>query len=274
MPRPSRRVRILGAVFAALCVLFFAEIAFGHDTWLLGSASRVAVGATVTLSLTSGDAFPNDDFVIDPSRVSRAVARQGTHIVPLKHPVPGTLSLRYRWRPKYAGVATIGVELRPKTLTLAPEKIEEYLTEIDATPAVRATWDSVRATRGWVESYSKHTTTYLRVGDAEDSSWRQPLGFGLEIVPERDPTTLRTGDTLVVRVLRAGGPVRDFAVGAIREGRDKARFTRTDGSGRARITFDDDGRWLLNGTHLRRSMRRNVVWESDFVTMTLHVAPR
>jgi hypothetical protein len=33
-------------------------------------------------------------------------------------------------------------------------------------------------------------------------------------------------------------------------------------------------RCLLNGTQLRRSQRRDVVWESDFVTMTVHVAPR
>jgi hypothetical protein len=37
---------------------------------------------------------------------------------------------------------------------------------------------------------------------------------------------------------------------------------------------DADGRWLLNGTSLRRSTSGKTVWESDFVTATVHVAPR
>jgi len=32
------------------------------------------------------------------------------------------------------------VELSPKTLTLTPDKITEYLEEIDASAAVRNTW--------------------------------------------------------------------------------------------------------------------------------------
>ena len=100
------------------------------------------------------------------------------------------------------------------------------------------------------------------------------MGLGLELVPERDPTALRAGDTLVVRVLRKGAPLAGFSVGAIREGRSKAIFFKTDAAGRAGVIVDADGRWLLNGTNLRRSTTGSTVWESDFVTATLHVASR
>ena len=261
-------------IAVAMVMILVATSAYAHDTWLLANAHIVRIGDPVTVSLTSGEAFPNDDFAIDLMRVKRAVVRARGQTKLLTHPMPGKVALRYTWTPTEPSVASFGVELLPKTLTLAPDKIEEYLGEIDASPAIRSEWKSLGGKRAWVESYAKHATAWVRAGDTRDSSWRTPLGLGLEIVPERDPTMLRAGDTLVVRVLRGGAPKPDFAVGAIREGTTKARFSRTDAAGRARVVLGGAGRWLLNGTDLRRSTRPTYTWESDFVTATVYVSAR
>ena len=60
----------------------------------------------------------------------------------------------------------------------------------------------------------------------------------------------------------------------MREGRTKAIFFHTDSAGRTGVVLDTGGRWLLNGTSLRRSTTGATVWASDFVTATLRVAPR
>jgi twitching motility protein PilT len=53
----------------------------------------------------------------------------------------------------------------------------------------------------------KHAKTYVRVGRRADSSWSEPLGLGLEIVPTADPTSLRAGSPLQVRLLKDGQPL-------------------------------------------------------------------
>jgi Domain of unknown function (DUF4198) len=69
--------------------------------------------------------------------------------------------------------------------------------------SIRAQWDSIPKPKQWRESYIKHATSFVRVGAPRgDSSWASPLGLGLEIDPERDPTVLVEGDALPVRVLR------------------------------------------------------------------------
>ena len=269
-------VRVAIALGATILTLVVAAEASGHDTWILAQSGVAQVGQPVQLDLTSGMLFPADDFAIEPSRVNRAVSRTASGVQPLPRPTLAAKSLRYRWVPAMTGVATIGVELAPKTLTLEPDKIEEYLGEIDAGPALRATWKSLGAKAQWTESYTKHATTFIRVRDSKnqsptDSSWARPLGFGLEIVPERDPTSIHAKDSLAVRVLRNGAPLADFAVGVIPEGTDQAKFFRTDATGRTKVAFGKQGRWLLNGTLLRRSTNQKTVWESDFVTMTVHV---
>ena len=277
---PSRR-RAAVACIAAAFTLAFAAVASAHDTWVISATNFGRVGAPVQFDLTSGVTFPIDDFAIAPARVARALVREGSFTRTLQHPRTGALALEYRWTPKVAGVATVGVELHPTTLALDPKAIGEYLTEINASDAIRATWKSLGPGQKWTESYTKHAMTFVRIAPAKrdvaftaNKSWTRPIGLGLEFLPERDPTALRAGDTLIVRVLQKGVPLAGFSVGAIREGRSKAAFFKTDAAGRAGVVVDANGRWLINGTNLRRSTTGATVWESDFVTATVFVGPR
>ena len=275
----GRRVAIVAGALA-LTLLIVAQAA-AHDTWLISPTNSGRVGTPFRLDLTSGELFPNDDFAIEASRVSRAQVREGHFTRTLPTPTATPMTLRYMWVPKAPGVSTIGIELQPKVLTLAPKLIQEYLGEINADSSIRATWKSIGDNQKWTESYTKHAMTFARITPAKPDSnwvaekaWSKPMGLGLELVPERDPTALRGGDTLSVRVLAHGVALAGFSVGAIREGRLKAEFFRTDTAGRAKVILDKGGQWLLNGTMLRRSTTGATVWESDFVTATLHVAPR
>ena len=258
---------------AAVLLLGSTAALFAHDTWLLPAALRVPVGRPVRLSLTSGVAFPADDFAILPSRIVLADVRLAGARSALGAPHTSVRSTVYEWTPATEGVATLAVSLAPKVLTLAPDKIEEYLTEIDAGPAVRAAWSAIPAPKRWRESYSKHAKTFVRVGNptSRDSSWSTPMGLGLELVPTRDPTSLQAGDTLPLLVLRHGVRAAQFAVGALRAGEQQARFYQTDGKGVARVVLPNEGLWLLNGTDLRRSQKPGLEWESDFATLTIAV---
>lgn len=275
----SRRAAILiGSIALTLATVVTAS---AHDTWLISATNFGRVGVPFRLGLTSGETFPTDDFAIVQNRVTKAIVREAGVTRQLPRPSLAALRLEYLWTPRAAGVASLGIELQPKTLVLDPRLIEEYLGEIDASDAIRATWKSLGDKQRWTESYTKHAMTFVRVTPAksdsawvESHSWEKPLGLVLELVPERDPTALRAGDTLGVRVLWHGSPVPAFSVGAMREGRSKATFFHTDNTGSAHVILDADGRWLLNGTILRRSASGATVWESDFVTATLHVAPR
>jgi hypothetical protein len=274
----SRRVLTLAVLLCAV-----ATAAQAHDTWLLPANLRVPVGREVRMGLTSGMAFPADDFAILPARVKRADVRLGGATRSLPAPRSGALALVYRWVPRTPGVATVAVSLAPRALTLRGALIEEYLAEIDASPAIRAEWTG---SAPWREVYTKHAKTFVRVdaatppADAPDSSgrdtsWAQPCGLDLELIPALDPTRLRAGDSLPVRVLYRGRPLADFAVGAEAEsGRAPVAFARTDGAGVARVALPVAGRWLLKGTQLRRVHERDVDWRSDFTTLTIAVAPR
>jgi uncharacterized GH25 family protein len=116
--------------------------------------------------------------------------------------------------------------------------------------------------------------TFVRVGQpTADQSWREPVGLALEIVPLADPTTLRVGNELSVRVLRDAKPLPRFSVSAVSSATNEPIMRSTDGNGRAVFTLDRPGPWLLRGTLIEPSSSPDADWQSLFATLTVRVEP-
>jgi hypothetical protein len=178
-------------------------------------------------------------------------------------------SLQFKAELPDVGVATFWVKLPPRSLELKPEEVKEYLDEVDAPEALRKQWAEMKEQR-WRESYTKHQKTFARVGDpTSDLSWAEPVGTFLEIVPEKDPTTLKAGDDCPVRVLKDGKPFGGFSLNAVNAGQPKGETRKSDPDGRVTFRLDAAGRWLLRGTDIRKSNQPDTDWESDFVTLTM-----
>lgn len=243
-----------------------------HDTWLLARPSAVAPGAPVTLELTSGMAFPAPESAVKPERIARAAVRLAGSTSDLEGRRSAAKFLQLTAHTSKPGIATLWVELAPKSIDLTPAQVKEYLDEIGATETVRRAWKEIPEPRRWRELYAKHAKTVVRVGQpGEDRSWGEPVGMSLEIVPEKDPTALRPGEELPVRLLRNGAPVTSFAVGLVGPGNAHGILKTTDDQGRVAFPIGRAGRWLLRVTDLRRSTQPEADWESDFATLTFEV---
>ena len=242
-----------------------------HDTWLLPDRFEVAPKTSLALDLTSGMAFPALEVGPKRERVEAAKCRLTGKTFDISDISPGPKSLVFKTELPEAGIATLWVKLPAKSIELKPEQVEEYFAEIDPPQRVRTQWAAMEPKR-WRELYTKHPKTFVRVGNTTgDRSWGEPVGMALEIVPEKDPTLLRVGDELSVRIFKNGAPFPDFALNAVASGQTKGETRKTDAAGRVVFRFDKAGQWLLRGTDVRKSTRTDADWESDFATLTLEV---
>lgn len=256
-----------------LTTSFYAAITmsiFAHDTWLLPGRFQVAPGETVAFDLTSGMAFPALEVGPKRERIEAVLCRLAGRTFELSDFEAAPKSLRIKSAFPDSGVAAIWVKSSPKEIELKADEVQHYLDEIDAPATVRQQWSAATEPKRWRESYRKHSKTFVRVGDANtDASWREPVGMFLEIVPDKDPTALRTGDDFPVRVLKNGEPFANFSLGIVAEDDPKGSIKKTDATGRVSFRLNKGGRWLLRGTDLRKSDKKDVDWESDFTTLTI-----
>ena len=102
--------------------------------------------------------------------------------------------------------------------------------------------------------YVKSVKTFLRVGKPSDS-FKRILGYRIEIVPQKDPTTLRPGQSLPLLVLYNGKPVKDVTVFGVYEGyrpAEKGAYpveTKTGPNGIAYVKLTKPGKWLIGARY-------------------------
>jgi uncharacterized GH25 family protein len=258
--------------FASCVVLAFSASAGAHETWLQPSTHAAASGKSVRFDLTSGMDFPKLEYAIERDRVANAAFRLEGSTGALGASKRGAKALTWNHVFAKPGLATVWVDLKPKGIALAPDKVEEYFAEINASAKVRATWKALPMGTQWNEMYTKHAKTYVHVGDeASDESWKIPAGASLEIVPLSDPTRVRAGDTLRVSLLRSGFPLPRTSVGLIIEGDAKRTFATTDDAGVASLPIARAGSALIYAVDLRPGSQRSS-WQSDFATLTIEAA--
>src|SRR5437867_10744430 len=258
------------ATVAFLSILSLSDAPLiAHDTWIAPDRFLVHRGNTIALHMISGMDFPKLDFAIKPDRVARAIVRMGKRSWRMT-PQAGAHSLDFRTPVRAAGVATIAVDLEPKSIELTPSQVMEYLDEIGADAELRRSWSESPEPKRWREIYTKHAKSFVLV-DKVDDSWKEPAGLALEFVPLGNPTSLRAGAALTVRLIKSGKPLEDFSIGVVHETDPRGTILRTDGDGRVTISLPRSGRYMLRATDIRPAHRTDADWISDFTTLIVNV---
>ena len=245
-----------------------------HETWLLPESFDPPAGKPLVLRMTSGMGFPDMDSAIDPSRVARATLLQNGKSVDLTADSVGGGALLLEATPQ-AGPACASVLLHPRVLEI-PEfaDVEHYLDEVGAPAAVWDAWRATRDTDVWRESYSKLARSFLRGGEDAEAApcWTASGDTRFDVLPTVDPSDLRSGQTLPLRVLLDGEPLAGQAIGVVREGHSPEPLRHADAYGRVVIDISGPGRHMIYATHLRPADAEGANWESDFVTLTFEVS--
>ncbi|MEO7470064.1 MAG: DUF4198 domain-containing protein [Sphingobium limneticum] len=218
-------------LLAGLTLMTIGHPAHGHEFIVLPSASTAPSGGTLSADLTMTETWIEPDRAPPPEMVTLELVDESSRVsVPLS-PTPNSLR------------ASVITPAGPFVLaaTMRRDRIE--------TPRVPkgAPKPEGRMTRS--ETFSK---TYINLTD-ESSLWSRPLRTRLEIVPLANPSSLKAGDTLEVKILFEGQPVSARVQATFdrkgTQGHGFAVRTESGADGTARIALNQSGRWLIRARH-------------------------
>ncbi len=249
-----------------------ATPARAHDLWLVPDTSP-QVGQPFTVRASSGMDFPKSEHAPDVAAFPRRLlvlpdGGAGTLEAAGKDDTSGLL----RFTPARPGVYALAVETKPRIIKLSAQDFNAYLVS-DGMPHVYQLRAKERTLdRDAVERYSKSPKALVRVGDGPGDPCRV-LGLPLEIVPLRDPFTIKSGETLGVRVLFQGKPLADANLGWDHpgDGEPPSGTVRTNEKGEALIPVARTGLMTIRLTHMTRPKSPDHEWESFWTTLTFRI---
>ena len=194
-----------------------ASVVAAHDFWLIPDAFAVAPGGRLALRGQTSSLFPTSLSAVTPdrivaARVVTAIADRTVRDVS----VVGT-SLRLAHAAAGDGQHIVGVQLAPRTVRESPASFRRYL-DLEGAPEARQRYEReglLPAIGGdsITRRYAKYAKTIVEVGTGP-RAFQRTLNHPLEFVPLSDPSALRAGDTLHIRLTLLGKAVSSASVHA------------------------------------------------------------
>ena len=173
------------------------------------------------------------------------------------------------------GLHVIGYHSNPSLVELAADKFNQYLKEegLDGAIARRAqrneSGDKAR------ELFSRCAKSLLLSGPVQEGQGDRALGLPIELVAERNPYALRTGQEVPFRLTYENRPLANALVVAInRQTPSEKLSSRSDKDGRVRFRLPRTGMWLIKAVHMVPAPADSGAdWASFWASLTFELRP-
>jgi len=243
--------------------LMLAGPALAHDFWIEPSSFRPSPGERVAVRLRVGENLKGDPVPRNPGRIElfAAVGPAGeAEVTGVEGVDPaGWIS------PAGPGLHWLVFDSNHASLEQTGPKFDAYLGE-EGLERIR----ELRTGQGPVkEIYSRCAKSLIRVGDGS-TGYDRELGLELELIPERDPYSLKPGEALPVRLLYRGKPLDGALVVGIAS--PDAKVSARTAGGRAALVLDRSGLWLIKAVHMIPAPEGSgAEWESLWASLTFEL---
>ncbi|HUR33044.1 MAG TPA: DUF4198 domain-containing protein [Vicinamibacterales bacterium] len=262
----GRRVRAM-LVTLTLVVVAHDTLA-AHDMWIEPAAFNPDAGQIVPLRLRVGqdllgDPLPRDsrlirDFIVEDAEGRKpVVGRDGSD--------PAGFIRAAR-----PGLVVVGYHSAPSTVLLTPEKFEQYVREEGLDHIVASGTRSAAPPRGGRDAFTRCAKSLVLLGAPGPSQHDRALGMTLELVAERNPYLLTSGELLPVRLTYFQKPLAGALVVAVNRRQPLRKISaRTDAGGRVRLPLEPGGTWLIKAVHMTPAPAgSDADWTSYWASLT------
>ena len=251
-----------------------AATALAHDLYIMPERFRVSAGETISIALHNGDAFPESEASAPVERLRDFSLRTCSAIVPIRDVHIEGRSTIGRVRVPADGAVMISVHTIPNLITLDAEDFAAYLKEEGLADAIQ--WRALHGASAILsrERYSKYAVSLI-VSGRPGAQLPGATGHVIEIVPEADPSRLKPGDMLPVRVLFRGAPATNLQLESAWSGpagKGVRVVGRTGADGRAAVPLSHAGVWRLHTIRMQRCAEPKAAeWESFWASLTFEI---
>lgn len=224
-------------IHAILLVALFAVTVHAHDTWITMESYYLDKSKSASFTVANAHKFviPGEKpLAADQVQKAFFLGPDGKESAAI---VEGNDKFISKTALKAEGSYLAVVKKEGGFATKTVDGIKRGKSKKDVKDAVECTFS---------EKYAK---ALFILGKAGGAAVLQPIGQPFEIVPLKDPATLKKGDELPVKVLLEGKPARTIVFGTYAgfspEANTFAYTTATDKEGVANIRLLSNGPWLL-----------------------------
>jgi uncharacterized GH25 family protein len=124
-----------------------------------------------------------------------------------------------------------------------------------------------------IENLTQYVKVFVQAGSTRDSTYKTVLGSSMELIPERNPTQLKVGDTMKVKVMVYGEPKLGVRVKVWNRvsGRSTLQNIYTQRDGCIEFKISSKGVWVIDSLFTEPSHQPEIDFETQHSTLVFGV---
>jgi uncharacterized GH25 family protein len=266
-------------LFALFLTYGTSLTANSHDYWIAPQNYQPQVGQSLAIKLFVGDHFSEDtERPLQQKMTVDFLLHNGTT-------APTNLIVEDQFSKKPVaqlvinkpGTHVISMQRNWAQIEMTGDKFHQYLEHEGLHHIITQRNKVGEADKSATERYRRYLKSLIVVGGKRTSTWKQPLGHKLEIMPLSDPTVAKQNDALQFRVLLDNNALANVQLSAL--GRHTNKVTdihaTTAENGVASFKIPHTGEWFVRLVYLQRCEQKDVDsdWESFWAGLTFMAGP-
>lgn len=250
----------------------WAGQARAHDFWLEPSTFDARAGKAVEVVWRQGQHFVGESLPYVDEWVDALVRIDSKGREALRSELGRDPALALKLRT--SGQTLIGFQSSRFFTEVEPELFLRYLREEGLEHVAGLRQRRGEAGKPARESFLRCAKLLIGRAAPGETIWRTALGFTLEIIPGADPSAIRPGEALPLKVLHRGAPVAGVLVAAFARERPETVVTaRTDAAGDVALRLPMHGFWQVKAVHLvALDADPRARWESYWASLAFRSA--
>lgn len=118
-----------------------------------------------------------------------------------------------------------------------------------------------------------YTKLLIQVGDTPDDVYKKVVGFPLEIIPERNPYSLRSGDVMRFTILKNGKPLFGARVKVWnrKDNRTTLQNIYTEKDGTMETRLSSAGPWMVSVVQAEPSKTAGAEWDTSSASLVFGI---
>jgi uncharacterized GH25 family protein len=234
-----------------------------HEFWLQPEKYFIKVGERLSARFMVGENFQGELWDLKTHRIEKLEVHESDGVKNLMDSldiITGTFQTSFRSE----GTRMLVMQSNSAFIELPGNKFNDYLKEdgLDDVYAAREKAKTLQAPAR--ELYSRHSKLFVQVGDKLDDVHKNLAGLPIEIVPNKNPCSLKKGDEIRFHITFNGAALFGAKVRIWNRFDNRTTiqniFTEKDGSVSVRIS--NPGAWMVSVVKMVPSADTKADWRS------------
>ncbi len=244
-----RFFNVLNKRFLALLILSGLSFAIqAHEFWLQPLKFNYQLNDEATINFMVGENFTGEQWDLTKHKVELLEWHTADAKADLTTQVKNVKGSRLMQKLSNEGTHLFAMKSNAAYIELGAEKFNEYLKEdgLDYILNERKKKNILQTPSK--ENYTRFAKLIMQVGDKTDDTYKKKVGFRIEIVPQNNPYTIKTGDYLQCLVLFEGKPLSHTLV-KVWSKLNHTTFLQniyTENDGMIKFPISTKGEWMVS----------------------------